>query len=67
MNIFNNGLQFIIGSEEIFRAIIGAARNILRNYKLLGREMVQGPFLDKCFYNHIKNQRENLLNGADIY
>ena len=23
--------------------------------------------LDKCFENHIKNQRENLLNGEEIY
>ena len=23
--------------------------------------------LDNCFENHIKNQREKLLNGADIY
>ena len=28
---------------------------------------MQGPFLDKCFENHTKNQREKLLNGADIY
>ena len=27
---------------------------------------MQGPLLDNCFGNHIKNQRENLLNGADI-
>ena len=32
-----------------------------------GRETVQEPLLDKCFDNHIKNQREKLLNGADIY
>ena len=25
------------------------------------------PLLDNCFDNHIKNQREKLLNGADIY
>ena len=26
-----------------------------------------GPLLDNCVGNHIKNQREKLLNGADIY
>ena len=25
------------------------------------------PLLDNCFDNHIKNQREKLLNGEDIY
>ena len=28
---------------------------------------MQGPLLDNCFENHIKNQCEKLLNGADIY
>ena len=28
---------------------------------------MQGLLLDKCFENNIKNQREKLLNGADIY
>ena len=28
---------------------------------------MRGPLLDTCFENHIKNQREKLLNGADIY
>ena len=29
--------------------------------------MVRGPLLGNCFDNHIKNQREKLLKGADIY
>ena len=49
MTIFNNGLQFRFGEEEIFRAMIGAARNVSRDYNLSGRETVQGPLLDKCF------------------
>ena len=28
---------------------------------------MQGSFLNKCFENHIKKQREKLLNKADIY
>ena len=28
---------------------------------------MRGIFLDNCFDNHIKNQHEKLLNGADIY
>ena len=28
---------------------------------------MQGLLLDKFFENHIKNQREKLLKGADIY
>ena len=28
---------------------------------------MRGPFLDNCFGNHINNQYEKLLNGADIY
>ena len=28
---------------------------------------MQGPLLDNVFENHIKNQHEKLLNGADIY
>ena len=31
MNIFNNALQFIIGEDETFRAMISAARNVSRN------------------------------------
>ena len=67
MTIFNNGLQFRIREDDKFRAMVRAARNISRNYKLPGRETVLGPLLDNCFENHIKNQREKLLNGADIY
>ena len=67
MNIFNKGLKFIIGEYKTFREMISAARNVSRYYKLPGRETVWGPFLDKCFDNHIKNQRENLLNRSDIY
>ena len=67
MTIFNNCLQFRIGEDETFRAMISADSNVSRDYKLPGREMVQGLFLDNCFDNHIKNQREKLLNGADIY
>ena len=40
ITIFNNGLQFRIGEDETFRAIISAARNVSRNYKLPGREKV---------------------------
>ena len=32
-----------------------------------GRETVRGKFLDNCFENHIKNQRDQLLKCADIY
>ena len=32
-----------------------------------GRETEQGLLLDKCFDNHTTNQREKLLNGAEIY
>ena len=28
---------------------------------------MQGPLLDNIFYNHIKNQCDKLLEGADIY
>ena len=37
MTILNNGLQFRIGEDKIFRSIISAARNVSRNYKLPGR------------------------------
>ena len=67
MIIFNNGLQFRIGEDDKFRAMISTARNISRNYKLPGRKTVRGPLLDNFLENHIKNQREKLLNGADIY
>ena len=67
ITIFNNGLKFIIGEEETFRAMISAARNVSRDYKMPGRETVRGPLLDNCFENNIKNQREKLINGADIY
>ena len=66
MTIFNNGLQFKIGEEEIFRAMISADKNVSRYYKLPGRETVRGPFLDIIFGNHIKNQHEKLLIGSDI-
>ena len=58
MAIFNNGLQFRIGEEDTFRALIRASRNVSIYYKLSGRETVRGMFLDNCFENHIKNQRE---------
>ena len=67
MNIFNNGIKFRIGEEDTFREMISASINLSRYYKLPGREMVRGPLLDNCFENNIKNQHENLLNGADIY
>ena len=67
ITIFNNGLQFRIGEDKTFRAIISDSRNISSNYKLPGREIVRGPLLDNRFDNHIKNQREKLLKGADIY
>ena len=66
-SIINNGLQYIIGEEDIFRAMIGAASNVSRYYKMSGRETVRGVLLDNCFDNHIKNQREKLLNGAYVY
>ena len=47
--------------------MISSARNISRYYKLPGGETVLGTLLDKCFENHINNQCEKLLNGADIY
>ena len=47
--------------------MISAARNVSRDYKLPGRETVRGTLIDNFFENHIKNQREKLLNGADIY
>ena len=47
--------------------MIGAVRNGSRNHKIPGRETVQGSLLDNFFDNHIKNQREKLLNGTDIY
>ena len=41
MNIFNNGIQFRIGEEETSRAMISAAGNISRDYKLPGRDGVR--------------------------
>ena len=67
MTIFNNGIQFRIGKDKTFREIISAVRNVSRDYKLPGIETVQGPLLDNCFDNYIKNQPEKLLNGEDIY
>ena len=67
MTIFNNDLKFIIGVEDTFREMINAARNVSRDYNMTGRETVQGLLIDDCFDNHIKNRREKLLNGADIY
>ena len=40
MNICNNGLKFIIGKEEKFRAMISDARKFSRDYKLPGMEKV---------------------------
>ena len=57
MNIFNNGLQLRIGEDETLRAIISATRNVSRNYKLPGREMVRGPLIDNVFGINIKKQR----------
>ena len=67
MTIFNNGLQFIIGKDKTFRAMFSDSRNVSRNYKLPWREKVRGVLLDNIFKNNIKNQREKLLNGADVY
>ena len=67
MNIFNNGLKFIIREEETSRAIIWAEINVSRYYKQPGRETVLGTLLDIFFDNHIKNQREKLLNRVEIY
>ena len=67
MTIFNNVLQFRIGQEDTFRAMISAAINISRYYTLPGRDTVQEPLLDNCFDNHIKNQIDKLTIGADIY
>ena len=47
--------------------MISSVRNVSRDYKLPGRETVRGLLPDECFDNHIKNQREKLLNEADIY
>ena len=49
MTIFNNGIQFIIGEEDTFMAIISAVRKVPSYYKLPGGETVQGPLLDKFF------------------
>ena len=46
IKIFNNGLKFRIGEDNTFRSMISTARNVSRNYKLPGREMVRGPLLD---------------------
>ena len=67
MTISNNVIKFRMGEEETFRAMISTARNFSRYYNLPGRETVQGTFLDKCFDNNIKNQREKLLNESYIY
>ena len=67
MAIFNNGLQFRMGEDETLNEMISAVRNVLIYYKLLGRETVQGTLLDNCFDKNIKNQRDKLLNGAEIY
>ena len=67
MTIFNNDLQFSFGEDDTFRAMISAAIDVSKDHTLLGRETVQGPLLDNCFENHIKNQRDKLLNGAGIY
>ena len=48
-------------------AMISAARNVSRYYKLPGRQTLKGLFVDKCFDNHIKNQCVRLLNKSDIY
>ena len=67
MTILKNGLQFRFWEEEALRAMLIATRNISRDYKLTGKETVWDPFLDKCIDNYIKNKREKLLNGAEIY
>ena len=46
ITIFKNGLKFIIGGEETFRAMISAVINVSRDYNLPVRETVQGPLLD---------------------
>ena len=66
MTIFNNSIQFRIGEDKTFKAMISAAINVSRYYKLPGRETVQEPLL-VFFKNHIKNQLEKLLTGANIY
>ena len=50
-----------------FRAMISADRNVSSDYKIPGRETVRGLLLDIFFENDMKNQREKLLNGEDIY
>ena len=47
--------------------MISAARKISRDYKNPGRETLKRPLIDNCFENHIKNQRNKLLNWEDIY
>ena len=67
ITIFKNGIQFRIGEEKTIRVMISADRNVSRDYNLPGRKTIRGPFIDKFFKNHIKNQCEKLLNGAYIY
>ena len=67
MTIFNNGLQFRIGEEEKFRAMVSVDRNVSRGYKLTWREKAQGPLIDNIFDNHTNDQREKSLNRSDIY
>ena len=67
ITIFNNDLRFRMGEDETFRAMMGTARNISKDYNMTERETMRGPLLDNCFENHIKKQREKLLNREDIY
>ena len=66
ITIFNNGIQFRIGEEETLMEMISADIKASRYYKLPGREAVRGPFLYKCFDNHINNQHEKLINREEI-
>ena len=45
ITIFNNGLQFRIGEEDKFRAMISADRKVSRDYKMPGRDTVKGRLL----------------------
>ena len=67
MAIFSNGLQFRMGEDKTLKEMISTFRTDSINYNLLGRETVQGTLLDNSFDKNIKNQREKLLNGAEIY
>ena len=40
INIFNNGIQFIIGEDYTCRSMVSDARNVSSHYNLPGRDTV---------------------------